>query len=143
MSVRSLEHPKPEEADAAHVVCLWPQGRSSLSTERAEGQLWLLVASQHKEIDQVEVTSSPGGGQLMQEGQGQGSGRPPVLGSSVGRVPKGQTSDSIVMAECSKPVRILSSWRLLSGLLHQKPDVVLLYLVNMKLNRNTKQLGKC
>lgn len=74
----------------------------------------------------------------MQEGQGQGSGPPPVLGSSAGRVPKGQASDSIAMAKCSKPAIILSSWRLLSGLLRQKPDVVLLYLVNSKLNRNTE-----
>lgn len=53
-----------------------------------------------------------------------------------------QTSDSGDEGECSKPVVILSSWNFLSGLLHQKPDVILLYLVNTKLNRNEEQLGK-
>lgn len=74
----------------------------------------------------------------MLEGSGQGRGLSSVLGGSMERGPKGQTSVSDV-AECSTPVIILSSWKLQSGLLQQKPDVVLLYLVNVKLNRNAAE----
>lgn len=93
------------------------QRRSSLSTERAERWIWLLVASEHQEIDEVEVTDLLEEGSSCRSGQPQGRGLVPVFGSSVGRVPKNQTSDSNVVAECSKPVIIFSSWKLFSVLL--------------------------
>lgn len=114
---------------------------SMASRERALPQHWetrktaLSAGSFRAQVDQAEVTSSSGAGQLMLEGSGQASRLSPVLGSSMERVLKGQTSVSDV-AECSTPIIILSPWKLPSGLLQQKPDVVLLYLVNVKLNRN-------
>lgn len=118
------------------------QGRSFHSNESTERQHRLLVTSEHKELDQAEVIGSPGGEQLMQEEPVPEDRTSPVLGSSVRRVPKGQTSDSDVVTECNKPAIIISSWKLLSSLLHQEPDVALLYLVNTELYRNAEQMGK-
>lgn len=65
-----------------HTLCVRGlQGGSSLGAERWP---WLLLASEHKEADQVEVTSCTGGGQPMQEGPGPGQKTSPSAGKLCG-----------------------------------------------------------
>lgn len=87
-------------------MCLWPSASTPL---RAERQHQLLVTSEHKEVDKAEVIGSPGGDQLMRKEPVPEDNSSPVLGSSMRRVPKGQTSDSDVVAECGKSAVIILS----------------------------------